>query len=518
MADTTTSQLSATDTADSNVKLRSLYDSIRAEVRSNPKAGVKSAQQGVMTAKQQNAIEWQARFYTLLAEAYFHIENYHNALRYYEKARAIFQQGQEIDVRFVDSAVAIVHLELEQYDKSKSIYDELLRTVESGRLNNNHRFAELKVLVYTGFARWHSQMDEYIQAIQYSYNALDLCEHNALPARSKLLGLLGTGRISYMLGDREHSQKQYYQALTLSIETDDVLSKVSALFNLARIARDAQDFSTGLGYQRQAWHEAQEKLGLTRIASCHTVAGSIYIQMNRTDLAKEELNKALSLFDSIGLKNLWRGEALFGSAIVSFREGEFEKALKQMLEMLGYVQQNKHVLKAAFCHNWLAEVYQKIGDHENALKHFQLQTRLENQVRGKQQQRMVAQRQLENKLQALEQKLEQSRQELHSLKQKIAQEHDSAAAAQTSVEQGSSLQPELDGLQQHFKATLIRQFPKLTPTELKVCCLLRTGLISKEIAEVLSITPASVDVYRHRIRKKMELIPEVNLVSYLNSI
>lgn len=471
-----------------------------------------------MTAKQQNQREWHARFYTLLAEAYFHIESYNNALRYYEKARTIFEHYQEIDVRFVDGSLALVYLELEQYDRSKSIYDELLKAVESGRLNNNQRFTELKVLSYTGFARLQSQMDEYIQAIQYNYNALDLCEHHALPAHSKLLGLLGTGRISYMLGDREHSQKQYYQALTLSIEADNALSKVIALFNLARIARDARDFSTGLGYQRQAWHEAQEKLGLNKVASCHTVAGSIYIQMNQIDHAKEELNKALSLFDSVGVKNLWRGEALFGSAIVSFREGAFEKALKQMLEMLDYLQQNKHVLKAAFCHNWLAEVYEKIGDHENALKHFQLKTRLENQVRGKQQQRMVAQRQLENKLQALEHKLEQSRQELHTLKQKIALEDGNSATTQKSAEQGNPRKPALDGLQQHFKATLTRQFPKLTPTEIKVCCLLRTGLISKEIAEVLSITPASVDVYRHRIRKKMELIPEVNLVSYLNSI
>ena len=516
----TLSQVSTRNAAHSNAEFNSLYDTIRAQVRSNPKAGVKAAQQGVMNAKQQDETEWQARFYTLLAEAYTKSESYDKALTYYAKAQAIFQKYSMIDVAFVDSAVAQIYLDMDNYDEGGKVYQKLLKTVESGRLDESPRHTELKVRVYSGIARWYARKDNYTEGIRYSYLALDLCENHSIPSASILIALLTSGTISYLLDDMESAEEYFRHGLTLSIEIDDVYGRVQSLFNLARIARDMKDFSAGLGYQKQAWHEAKDKLGAIKTAGCLTVAGSVYIYLNRIELAREKLDQALSLFNKVKSESMWKGEALFGSAIVSFKEGNVEKALEQMLEMLKYLEQNNHLLKAAFCHAWLVEVYQQIGDHKKALQHYEMKVTLHDQVRGKEQQRMAARLQLEVKVQELEHKLEQSRLELYRLKQKADEQEAglSTAANALSKDSWGSFQQEFDVLHERFKVTLMRQFPKLTPTELKVCYLLRSGLISKEIAEALSIAPTSVDVYRHRIRKKMELVSEVNLVSYLNSI
>lgn len=69
-----------------------------------------------------------------------------------------------------------------------------------------------------------------------------------------------------------------------------------------------------------------------------------------------------------------------------------------------------------------------------------------------------------------------------------------------------------------FVESMRQRFPSLSSVELRVCSLLRLNLSSKEICRVLNIAPRSVDVYRHRIRKKLELSSEENLTAFLATI
>ncbi len=66
-----------------------------------------------------------------------------------------------------------------------------------------------------------------------------------------------------------------------------------------------------------------------------------------------------------------------------------------------------------------------------------------------------------------------------------------------------------------FYKTLLTEHPKLTPAEMKVAAFVRLQLTSKQIAELLQIAPSSVDVTRHRLRKKLGLAGDENLFSHL---
>ena len=69
-----------------------------------------------------------------------------------------------------------------------------------------------------------------------------------------------------------------------------------------------------------------------------------------------------------------------------------------------------------------------------------------------------------------------------------------------------------------FYKALLTEHPKLTPAEMKVAAFVRLQLTSKQIAELLQIAPSSVDVTRHRLRKKLGLAGDENLFSYLNTV
>lgn len=75
-----------------------------------------------------------------------------------------------------------------------------------------------------------------------------------------------------------------------------------------------------------------------------------------------------------------------------------------------------------------------------------------------------------------------------------------------------------DIVYEDFTRHLGELHPNLTLTEKRLCCYLRMGLSSKEIAPIFSISPKSVEMNRYRLRRKMGLEREVNLVEYLQGI
>ena len=72
-----------------------------------------------------------------------------------------------------------------------------------------------------------------------------------------------------------------------------------------------------------------------------------------------------------------------------------------------------------------------------------------------------------------------------------------------------------DKSHQDFYTKLSEKYPTLTPKDLRLCAYLKINLSSKEIAPLLGISPQSVDVSRHRLRKKMNLNSKDNLTAVL---
>ncbi|GAA4953941.1 hypothetical protein GCM10023314_29420 [Algibacter agarivorans] len=71
---------------------------------------------------------------------------------------------------------------------------------------------------------------------------------------------------------------------------------------------------------------------------------------------------------------------------------------------------------------------------------------------------------------------------------------------------------------QGFYERLRNQHPDITPTELKHCALIKLNFNSKEMSRLLSISLNSVNISRHRIRKKMSLQRNDNLSNYITAI
>jgi tetratricopeptide (TPR) repeat protein len=72
-----------------------------------------------------------------------------------------------------------------------------------------------------------------------------------------------------------------------------------------------------------------------------------------------------------------------------------------------------------------------------------------------------------------------------------------------------------EGVHHNFFSSLIQRFPELSPTELKLCAMLRLNFNLKETAAVMGISSDSVKTSRYRLRKKLNLPAEQNLTDFV---
>lgn len=101
--------------------------------------------------------------------------------------------------------------------------------------------------------------------------------------------------------------------------------------------------------------------------------------------------------------------------------------------------------------------------------------------------------------------------DVESLRQRVVEATEEEASWNIFEEQFSRVH-------EGFLEAIATAGPELTPTEIRVCALARTGLSIKETASILTIEIRSVEKYRQRARKKLGLERSTNLVTYLQGL
>ena len=79
-------------------------------------------------------------------------------------------------------------------------------------------------------------------------------------------------------------------------------------------------------------------------------------------------------------------------------------------------------------------------------------------------------------------------------------------------------QSNFDIVHSGFLSLLQERYPGLNHTERRICVYLKMGLRTKEIAPLLNMTPRSIEMTRHRIRKKLGVSRSDNLVYLLDHL
>lgn len=72
-----------------------------------------------------------------------------------------------------------------------------------------------------------------------------------------------------------------------------------------------------------------------------------------------------------------------------------------------------------------------------------------------------------------------------------------------------------DEVHEDFLLRLKQKFPDLTPREMRLCAYLKMNISTKEISSLMNISVRGVEISRYRLRKKLGIDREVNLIRFI---
>ena len=80
------------------------------------------------------------------------------------------------------------------------------------------------------------------------------------------------------------------------------------------------------------------------------------------------------------------------------------------------------------------------------------------------------------------------------------------------------LRANLEEISAPFINQLSHKYQSLTPTEIKICNMIRNGMRTKEIAEMQGVSVATINRHREHIRRKLKITNSAaNLITYLQT-
>ena len=291
-------------------------------------------------------------------------------------------------------------------------------------------------------------------------------------------------------------------------------------------------------------YETTALLGLARVNTLtgkHTTAELNFrnaLTMVRATGDKDKTCQTLIQYGAL-LNTLQR----YDEALTFLREAI---VLSKQLKSNRHLQDAHREASVAFEHNGSKD------DLRNALHHLKESAKINEEILGVEKQRGVTDRQVRFQMERFERERTQVQNELNSLKTEnarlsliIAEKNERLLSIKNKI---SALNPtnknawsvksqqvleklrlelrsdttsssEQDFAVSHLQdmQQLVKRYPQLTPTELKVCMYLRLQHSTKEIAKILKVSDRAVEKHRYRIRQKVRLATNTSLLSALLS-
>jgi tetratricopeptide (TPR) repeat protein/DNA-binding CsgD family transcriptional regulator len=436
---------------------------------------------------------------------------------------------------------------------------EYLPALES--LNEARRVAESIgasasiVDIHNSTAIIFRHLGDHTRAIAACHEALTLAETigKTLAAPTITLG------VEYLtLKDYDHARLSFERGIDLAIDSGDRRAEGIATVNLGNTLHHLRELDEGRRHYEAALEIVREIGDPLLEAYVLRSIGALRRDMGLVDEALDVLRSSYEISERIG-------DATGFVSLMSI--GELHAELGNLAEAEGYLlraleearrqgnRDGEHPIHAC-----IADLYERKGDLANALRHQKLHAELAEEVIGREHQREMHQMRMRAEVESaerereaaelrarqLEAEMEQKTKELtamalqmvekntflEELKQgmsEVAVELDASTGPKLrtlvgKVERSINAKKEWSAFEEQFEKVhhgflrrLAERHSGLTPTELKICALVKLDLPTKEIADILRSSARTVEWHRSNVRRKLGFPPDANLTSHFAS-
>ncbi len=404
----------------------------------------------------------------------------------------------------------------------------------------------------------YMKLGDHERALQYTLEMLEMPDVRRYP-EMHIQTLLLVGRLYTRIGDSRRAEEYLTEGLQISRSLDNASLRRELLVMLATIKKSADDIDAAETLLRQAQDMPGDDFDALQDAEILRGLGDICLLQAKPDKGRLLFVNALEILEKTGAaEELLATRRALGEVILQQNAAEGLEHLRETLRMAEAQQFETQIPELQHA---VAEAFRANGDADAALEHY------DNYMAGlhARQDRMSGQRlanlrvlhevddarrnaemlRIENR--HLQEDLSERERELTSKALFLSNRNDLLARLNTSLRRLQHAPPHefrhslnevirtleaarqedddwlqfderLNAVHQNFLEKMSASYPQLSPTELRVCSLIRLNCATKDIARIMNVSSRSAEMYRYRIRRKMALASGDNLQSILAGI
>jgi tetratricopeptide (TPR) repeat protein/DNA-binding CsgD family transcriptional regulator len=486
----------------------------------------------------------------LMGRTLMHLGRYPESLEYHTKSLAFFDHnGTAHDQANTLLLLSNTLLYLGRYTEALSA---LHQSNEMSRGN-----ARMERLCQLGFGVVYSEIGDYPKALSYLLASVTLLK-SAGDKQNLAFAYASLTDVYRSLGNTEQTVELVEKAIIAFEEIGDKRGQAAMCENLSELylargqrTQAKRSLKQYLALSKEVSSKDFETTALTKLAEIEAGLGKFpmaeKLYQGALTIASESRDPDRTITALLGLGSLFNKWS---------KPEQSVPFLDRAVEIAREIHSRRHEQET---HQMFSEALESLGDFERALEHSKLATSIKEEILGTEKQKAITELQIRSDIEKSEHETELLRKEVESREREIermsvtteqiamaiAEKNELIGTVSRRVRKilrqtGSGIRgpgsgklnlwisdpgprvPELGQeyqlIHQDFLEMLLGHYPTLTPTERKICVLLREQFSLKEMSGLLKISTGVIGRHRYHIRKKMKLARGVNLTTVLGAM
>lgn len=477
---------------------------------------IEAAEQAMKIYHQLTAYSDEHRMMMIIGTAYQEIGRVADAFEY-------FRRGEAFAERYNDAeCIAISVANMGYLMQLMGNYDEALMLLiraqtilhQIGVVNNEISTLDMIATLFAMIGNHESALQHYHNALQLSQVAQSLYHQAAL--------LNNIGKLYISLGKYDEASATLHQGLIIAEQEKYEVILMDLRLNIGMLHKQKGDAIQALRWCNAALQEIQQlRQWKGELDALHAV-GTLEIKTGSLLQGITTLERGLQVLESVGVADNVNRAKFYKELSNAYKQhGEVDKALQYYV---WYHQAQLNVVAAEHDRNRQMLMMQfDLRQARNNAEVYRLRSeQLEQLMQHKNAELSGLALSLVQKSELIRSFREQIRQitlaDDNVIRERVALLVESLDHQNSMRDEWVLLEQQMNEGQGSFIQTLATQCTRLTPTELRVCFLIRIGLATKEIASLFSVTERDIESHRRNIRRKLSLPAHKTLLDHLEEI
>lgn len=473
------------------------------------------AKKGILEAEKEENYKTLGELYIIKGYIYLNYGTYVKAIDAFSKGE---QLGKEHHIEAIvigaNHGMGRVYNEIGEYDKAISAINKGIQMVSSGEGSR-----ELAVLYNAKGVTLQSKGN--LDSANVYFNKFYDASSKSGDSTSMIYALVNIGETYRFAEDFEQAKQYYFRAEKLNYRINNSQAKAAIFGNLASIYHAQEDYPNTILYLKRSIKLCTQNNGLSNyLLQDYNSIVEAFAAQNMYDSAYMYYNKYISFRDSVYESDrLQTIDNLLTEYEIAEKESHakilaeklrsrtmvlaFSFALIVLIILLLILTYSRYKLKTKVYHEETEALNLTIDE-----KNRELVTRVMEQNK-----QMEVYEGISKTLNSLE-----NSEDTESLKEYLNNLKDNLSKKEKIGMGWDSFKLHFEKVHPDLFDKLLSESESLTQNDLRICAYIKLQLSTKDIANILNISDRAIQTSRYRIKKKLDLPREVDLVKYIQNL